>query len=326
MKFAKVIMERYKTIVKYWIPFNEINDLTTPVGNWNHGGILNKGTLYFQDQKDDQNKRYQALHNQFVASAKAVILGRKINPNFHFGTMICYITVYPLTPKPEDVLAAQQENAIRNFFSGDVQMKGKYPYFAEKYFERENISFERTKEDLEVIKNGCCDFYSFSYYMSNCVSTDPESAQVSGNIMGGAKNPYLQATEWNWQIDPVGLRYTLNTIYDRYHAPIMITENGMGAKDVLEADGTVHDDYRIAYIRAHIEQMALAISDGVKLVGYTPWTAIDVVSCSTGEMAKRYGFIYVDADDQGVGSYNRIRKDSFYWYKKVIASNGKELD
>lgn len=326
LKFAKVIMERYKTIVKYWIPFNEINDLTTPVGNWNHGGILNKGTLYFQDQKDDQNKRYQALHNQFVASAKAVILGRKINPNFHFGTMICYITVYPLTPKPEDVLAAQQENAIRNFFSGDVQMKGKYPYFAEKYFERENISFERTKEDLEVIKNGCCDFYSFSYYMSNCVSTDPESAQVSGNIMGGAKNPYLQATEWNWQIDPVGLRYTLNTIYDRYHAPIMITENGMGAKDVLEADGTVHDDYRIAYIRAHIEQMALAISDGVKLVGYTPWTAIDVVSCSTGEMAKRYGFIYVDADDQGVGSYNRIRKDSFYWYKKVIASNGKELD
>lgn len=325
LKFARVIMERYKDVVKYWIPFNEINDLTTPVGNWNHGGILNKGTLYFQDQKDDPNKRYQALHNQFVASAKAVLLGRKINRDFHFGTMICYITVYPLTPKPEDVLAAQQENAIRNYFSGDVQMKGGYPYFVEKYFERNHICFERTDEDMAVIKKGCCDFYSFSYYMSNCVSTDPTSAQVSGNIMGGAKNPYLKATDWNWQIDPVGLRYTLNAIYDRYHSPIMITENGIGAKDILEPDGSVHDDYRIAYIRAHIEQMALAISDGVDLIGYTPWTAIDVVSCSTGEMEKRYGFIYVDADDHGTGTYNRIRKDSFFWYKRVISSNGTEL-
>ena len=204
-------------------------------------------------------------------------------------------------------------------------MKGEYPYFAEKYFQRNNIHFERTEEDLAAIKNGCCDFYSFSYYMSNCVSTDPTSAQVSGNIMGGAKNPYLKATEWNWQIDPVGLRYTLNAIYDRYHAPIMITENGIGAKDVLEPDGTIHDDYRIVYIRSHIEQMALAIEDGVDLIGYTPWTAIDVVSCSTGEMAKRYGFIYVDADDRGSGTYKRIKKDSFFWYQRVISSNGSNL-
>ena len=326
LNFAETIMRRYKNVVRYWIPFNEINDLTTPVGNWNHGGILNPGTQYFQDQKDDTDRRYQALHNQFVASAKAVSLGRKINPGFHFGTMICYITVYPLTPKPEDVLAAQQENALRNFFSGDVQMKGEYPYFAEKYFLNHDIHFERTKEDLEAIKSGCCDFYSFSYYMSNCVSTDPSSAQVSGNIMGGAKNPYLKATEWNWQIDPVGLRYTLNAIYDRYHTPIMITENGIGAKDTMSPDGAIYDDYRIAYIRSHIEQMALAIADGVDLIGYTPWTAIDVVSCSTGEMAKRYGFIYVDADDSGNGTYNRIRKDSFFWYQKVIRSNGSDLD
>lgn len=326
VKFATTIMERYKDYVKYWIPVNEINDLTTGVGNWNHGGILNEGTEYFQDQKDDPNKRYQALHNQFVASAKTVLLGKQINPNFRFGTMICHITVYPLTPNPEDILLTQQEDQLRNRFSADVQIKGRYPYYMKKYFRDNNIVFECTDEDIEYIKNGPCDFYTFSYYMSNCITTNKDAAQVSGNIMGGAKNPYLKATEWDWQIDPVGLRYTLNHIYDRYNVPIMITENGLGARDVLTDDNQIHDDYRIEYYREHIKQMALAIDDGVELVGYTPWTAIDVISCSTGEMSKRYGFIYVDADDCGNGSYNRYKKDSFYWYQRCIKSNGDILD
>ena len=326
VKFATTIMERYKDYVKYWIPVNEINDLTTGVGNWNHGGILNEGTEYFQDQKDDPNKRYQALHNQFVASAKTVLLGKQINPDFRFGTMICHITVYPLTPNPEDILLTQQEDQLRNRFSADVQIKGRYPYYMKKYFRDNNIVFECTDEDIEYIKNGPCDFYTFSYYMSNCITTNKDAAQVSGNIMGGAKNPYLKATEWDWQIDPVGLRYTLNHIYDRYKVPIMITENGLGARDVLTDDNQIHDDYRIEYYREHIKQMALAIDDGVELVGYTPWTAIDVISCSTGEMSKRYGFIYVDADDCGNGSYNRYKKDSFYWYQRCIKSNGDILD
>ena len=202
--------------------------------------------------------------------------------------MICHITVYPLTPHPDDVLLTQQEDQLRNCFSGDVQIKGYYPYFMKNYFEKNNIKFECTDEDIKLIKEGVCDFYTFSYYMTNCITINKEVTQVSGNIMGGAKNPYLKATEWNWQIDPVGLRYTLNHVYDRYGVPIMITENGIGAKDVFE-NGEIHDDYRIDYYREHIKQMALAIEDGVDLVGYTPWTAIDVVSCSTGEMAKRYG-------------------------------------
>jgi 6-phospho-beta-glucosidase len=324
MRFAETVMRRYRDSVKYWIPFNEINDLTTGVGNWNHGGILNEGTEFFSDQVDDPNKRYAALHNQFVASAKTVILGKSINPDFQFGTMICHITVYPLTCRPEDVLLTQQEDQLRNCFSGDVQCKGTYPYYMKRYFERNQITFDIQPEDYEILKRGTVDFYSFSYYMTNCITSDKSAVQVSGNIMGGAKNPYLKATEWNWQIDPIGLRYTLNHVYDRYGLPIMITENGIGAKDIFE-NGEIHDPYRIEYIREHIEQMRLAIDDGVDLIGYTPWTSIDVVSCSTGEMAKRYGFIYVDRDDNGNGDNKRYRKDSFYWYKKVIATNGEEL-
>lgn len=324
LRFAEVLFRRYKDVVKYWIPFNEINDLTTAVGNWNHGGILNHGTEDFSHQVDDPDKRYAALHNQFVASAKAVLLGRQINPEFRFGTMICHITVYPLTCRPEDVLLTQQEDQLRNCMSGDVQCKGVYPYYAKRYFERNHIHFDVEPGDEELLRRGTVDFYSFSYYMTNCVTAQKDAAQVSGNIMGGAKNPYLKATEWNWQIDPVGLRYTLNHVYDRYGLPIMITENGMGARDTLQ-DGRVHDDYRIQYLREHIEQMRLAIDDGVELIGYTPWSAMDLVSVSTGEVEKRYGFIYVDKDNAGSGTLERIRKDSFYWYKNVIATNGSEL-
>lgn len=324
LNFCKVLFERYRDVVTYWIPFNEINCLTTKLGNWNHAGILNEGTEFFTDQTDNPSARFAALHHQFVASAKAVKLGRKINPNFRFGTMICHITVYPLTCSPKDILLTQQEDMLRNCFSGDVQVKGIYPYYIKRYFERNNISFSITEEDLADIKEGTVDFYSFSYYMSNCITGQKNAAQVSGNVMGGAKNPYLKATEWDWQIDPEGLRYTLNRVYDRYQVPIMITENGLGARDVLE-NGAVHDSYRIEYLRQHIEQMRLAIDDGVDLIGYTPWSTMDLVSVSTGEVEKRYGFIYVDRDNNGNGTQNRYRKDSFYWYKKVIETNGEVL-
>ena len=324
MNFCQVLFERYKDVVKYWIPFNEINCLTTKLGNWNHAGILHPGTEFFTDQVDEPSARFAALHHQFVASARAVKLGKSINPNFRFGTMICHITVYPLTCDPEDILLTQQEDMLRNCFSGDVQVKGIYPYYIRRYFERNGISFEITQQDLQDIKEGTVDFYSFSYYMSNCITGQKNAAQVSGNVMGGAKNPYLKATEWDWQIDPKGLRYTLNRVYDRYQVPIMVTENGLGARDVVE-DGKIHDDYRIDYLRQHIEQMRLAIDDGVDLIGYTPWSTMDLVSVSTGEMAKRYGFIYVDRDDAGNGTQNRLKKDSFYWYQKVISSNGENL-
>lgn len=324
MNFCQVLFERYKDVVTYWIPFNEINCLTTKLGNWNHAGILHPGTEFFTDQVDEPSARFAALHHQFVASARAVKLGKSINPNFRFGTMICHITVYPLTCDPEDILLTQQEDMLRNCFSGDVQVKGIYPYYIRRYFERNGISFEITQQDLQDIKEGTVDFYSFSYYMSNCITGQKNAAQVSGNVMGGAKNPYLKATEWDWQIDPKGLRYTLNRVYDRYQVPIMVTENGLGARDVVE-DGKIHDDYRIDYLRQHIEQMRLAIDDGVDLIGYTPWSTMDLVSVSTGEMAKRYGFIYVDRDDAGNGTQNRLKKDSFYWYQKVISSNGENL-
>lgn len=320
-KFSVTLFNRYKDKVKYWIPINEINALSTPVGNWNHGCILNEGTVYFEKQVDNPTKRWNALHNQFVASARAVIAGKKINPEFQFGTMISHITMYPLTPNPLDVLKTQEEDQIRNCLSGDVQVLGKYPYFASKYFNKIGVHLNVTDDELEIIRLGKVDFYSLSYYMSNCVSATPDVEKVSGNIMGGAKNPYLESTDWNWQIDPIGLRYSLNKIYDRYNVPIMVTENGLGAFDELNADNTINDDYRIKYLEEHIEQMRLSIEDGVDLIGYTPWSSIDLVSVSTGEFAKRYGFIYVDQNESGTGSLKRFKKDSFYWYKNLIENN-----
>ena len=325
LRLCDVLFNRYKNYVKYWITFNEINDLTVPLGNWNHGGIIHEGTVYFEKQVDDPNMRYQALHNQLVASAIAVKRGKEVNPEFQFGTMICHITVYPLTCHPDDMLLAQKEDLIRNCFCGDVMLKGEYPYYALTYFEENNIKISCTEEDRIALKNGLCDFYTFSYYMTICKSANPNTMQTSGNIMGGAKNPYLEVNEWDWQIDPKGLRWTLNHVYDRYRVPVMITENGLGAKDIV-VNGKVHDDYRIKYTAEHIKQMQEAITDGVYLVAYTSWGIIDLVSCSTGEMDKRYGFIYVDKDNLGNGTLKRIRKDSFYWYKKCIESNGEILD
>ena len=325
-KYCEVIFKRYKGRVKYWLTFNEINSATMPMGGFLSQGILNEGTTDFNNQVDIPQLRFQGLHHQFVASAKAVQLAHEIDENYQVGCMILYATTYPYTCKPDDVIEAQKKNRIMNYFCGDVQVRGEYPTYMNRYFKENNIEIKLEDGDEEILKNGCVDFYTFSYYMSVCATMDEKALQGNGNILGGATNPYLKASDWGWQIDPKGLRYSLNEIYDRYQIPMMIVENGLGAYDEKEEDGTINDDYRIEYLKAHIEQMKEAVEDGVDLIGYTPWGCIDLVSASTGEMAKRYGFIYVDKYDDGSGDLSRSKKKSFNWYKQVIASNGENLE
>lgn len=325
VRYAKTIMERYSKYVEYWIPFNEINDIFLSMSSLGQGAFIPDKDCTFSDQEDIPSRRFEALNNMFIASAKTVIEGRKINPDFHFGTMICHITRYPRTCHPNDVLLTWQDDVFYNCSCADVMMKGEYSYFTLKRYKEYGYEPHLTEEEKQILKEGICDYYTFSYYQSISESTLDFSEQTSGNIMGGIKNPYLKETAWDWPIDPVGLRYTLNKVYDRYNCPIMITENGIGCVDALTSDFKVHDDYRIDYLRDHVAEMSKAIDDGVNLIGYMMWGCIDLVSVSTGEMKKRYGFIYVDVDDKGCGTFNRYRKDSFYWYKKVIESNGENL-
>lgn len=326
VKYACTLFKRYKGKVKYWLTFNEINAGTMTMGNFLSLGILNEGTEEFNDQKDIPQLRYQGLHHQFVASALAVKAGHEIDPDCMIGCMICHITTYPYTCNPDDILKAQQQNQIFNQFCGDVQVRGAYPTFMKRYFRDNGITVKTEPGDEEILKEGRVDFYTFSYYMSNCASADPNQERTAGNVADGVKNPYLEASDWGWQIDPKGLRYTLNELYGRYQIPLMVVENGLGAFDKIEEDGTINDDYRIDYLRKHISQMAEAVKDGVDLIGYTPWGCIDLVSASTGEMAKRYGFIYVEKYDDGTGDLSRRKKKSFDWYKNVIASNGENLE
>jgi 6-phospho-beta-glucosidase len=238
--------------------------------------------------------------------------------------MINQIESYARTAKPEDQLQALKSNQL-NMFYPDVQVRGEYPSYINRYFDENGIAINFADGDAEALKSGCVDFYSLSYYATGCTSTDQNVLKTSGNMMMGVKNPYLKASDWGWVIDPEGLRYFLNEIYGRYRIPIMVVENGLGADDLVEADGSIHDEYRIEYMRRHVVQMSEAIKDGVDLIAYTPWGCIDLVSASTGEMKKRYGFIYVDKDNEGKGTLNRSRKDSFYWYKKCIESNGYDI-
>lgn len=326
MNYCRTIFQRYQHKVTYWLTFNEINAGTMPMGNVMSLGTVKGYTGTILDFPDNPQVRFQALHHQFIASAEAVKLAHEEYPQFKMGNMICFITMYPLTCSPADMLKAQQEMQIKNWFCSDVQVRGEYPYYAERYFEENGIHIKMEDGDREILKEGCVDFYTFSYYMSNCVSEAPGAEVGEGNLTGGLKNPYLEASDWGWQIDPQGLRYTLNEIYSRYQIPMMVVENGLGAYDRLEEDGSIHDTYRIDYLRRHIAQMKEAVSDGVELWGYTPWGCIDLVSASQGEMAKRYGFIYVDKYDDGTGTLERKRKKSFSWYQKVIASNGEDLE
>lgn len=321
-KYCKAVFKRYKGKVKHWITFNEINSGTLPIGGFNSLGICNtQDACALKDLPDNEVLRYQALHHQFVASARAVRLAHEIDANYQVGCMQIFSPIYPLTSKPDDVLKAQTENRRVNYFCGDVQVRGCYPNYMDSYFKEKNISIKMEEGDADILKEGTVDFYSFSYYMSLCAAHE-ESDKVAGNIFSGQKNPYLKTSEWGWQIDAKGLQIALNEIYDRYQIPIMVVENGLGAVDELEKDKSVHDKYRISYLKEHIVHMMKAVQDGVDLIAYTPWGCIDLISLSTGEMRKRYGFVFVDKYDDGTGTCKRYKKDSFYWYKNVIASNG----
>ncbi|WP_092244112.1 6-phospho-beta-glucosidase [Lacrimispora sphenoides] len=318
-KYCDAIFRRFRDKVTYWITFNEINMLL-------HLPFMGAG-IRFSEGENEMQVKYQAAHNELVASAMATRLAHQINPDFKIGCMLAAGNFYPFSCNPKDVWESIKKDRD-NYFFIDVQARGEYPAYAKKMFEREGIKLETGPEDDEILKEHTVDFISFSYYSSRCVSTAEEAIteSTSGNVMKSVKNPYLKESEWGWQIDPLGLRVTLNTLYDRYQKPLFIVENGLGAVDRLEEDGSIIDDYRINYLEEHIKAMIEAVDeDGVDLLGYTPWGCIDLVSASTGEMKKRYGFIYVDKDNEGNGSLKRSRKKSFEWYKNVIASNGAVL-
>ncbi len=331
MNYCNTVFNEYKDLVKYWITFNEINVALQPTfGKINGlGMMLNEGDVNtnpkFLEYINGLGKRLQGLHHQFVASALAVKLAHNINPLNKVGCMIAGSAIYPYTCDPKDVLQAQTNMRLTSYLCGDVQVRGKYPSYIKSLMKKYHLSIKIEEGDEEILKEGVVDFYSFSYYMSNTASSESNKRKSSGNAFTGVKNPYLKSSDWGWQIDSLGLRYYLNEIYDRYQIPLFISENGLGAIDVLTSDKKIHDTYRIDYLRKHIKAMSSAIDDGVDLFGYTMWSAIDLVSASTGEMKKRYGLIYVDVDDEGKGSFNRYKKDSYFWYKKVIKSNGKDL-
>ncbi|MEI2285353.1 glycoside hydrolase family 1 protein [Paenibacillus polysaccharolyticus] len=319
-RFVRTIFERYKNKVKYWLTFNEINSiLEHPFAS---GGI--------NTPKDQLSKQalYQAVHHEFVASALAVKIGHEINPDFKIGCMVIAMPIYPLTPDPNDMIKVMDADHKNTGFT-DVHVRGYYPGYMKRYLKDNGITIHFEPGDEEILKN-TVDFISFSYYQSSCETADPaKQIKGEGNLIGGVPNPLLTASDWGWQIDPQGLRYIMNAMYDRYQKPLFIVENGLGAVDELITDEngnkTVNDDYRINYLKEHLLQVAEAIKDGVELMGYASWGCIDLVSATTAEMKKRYGFIYVDRHDDGSGTLERYRKKSFHWYKDVIESNGSSL-
>ncbi|QHB34685.1 6-phospho-beta-glucosidase [Yersinia canariae] len=323
VRFSEVVMERYKSKVKYWMTFNEINNQR----NWKYPlfGYCCSGVV-FTEQENPEETMYQVLHHQFVASAKVVKLGHAINPEFKIGCMVAMVPLYPFSCHPDDMMYSVEAMRERYLF-GDVHMRGYYPSYILNEWERRGFTINMEEGDLDILREGCADYMGLSYYMSNAVSAiNPGSGNSLSGFEGSVPNPHVKASDWGWQIDPVGLRYSLSVLYERYQKPLFIVENGFGAIDKVADDGMVHDDYRIAYLKAHIEQMKKAVfEDGVDLMGYTPWGCIDCVSFTTGEYSKRYGFIYVDKNDDGTGTMARSRKLSFDWYKNVISSNGEVL-
>ncbi|MGV2990223.1 6-phospho-beta-glucosidase [Vibrio sp. E150_011] len=316
-RYARTCFESFDGLVKYWLTFNEINILL-------HSPFSGAG-LRFEEGENKEQVKYQAAHHELVASALVTKIAHEMNPENQVGCMLAGGNFYPYSCKPEDVKMALDKDR-ENLFFIDVQARGYYPSYAQRTFNDKGVVLDIRDGDLEILSN-TVDFISFSYYASRCASADMNQGNTSeANVVKSIRNPHLEASEWGWVIDPMGLRIAMNTLYDRYQKPLFLVENGLGAKDVVDENGEIHDDYRIEYLRAHIEAMADAIEDGVPLMGYTPWGCIDLVSASTGEMSKRYGFIYVDRDDMGHGTLERTRKKSFYWYKQVIASNGRHLD
>lgn len=316
-KYARTVFERYKGKVKYWMTFNEINTIRLMP-------YLGGGMILDREDPDFMQRAYQAAHHQFVASSLAVKACHEIIPDAKIGMMLAGALAYPKTCRPEDNMKCLEEGR-RTLFFADVQMRGYYPSYMKRFMRENHISIRMEDGDKELLKTYTADYLAFSYYMSSVISASPEDDSMVGNFSVGETNPYLETSEWGWQIDAVGLRVYLNQLYDRYQKPLFVVENGLGAADHI-TDGKIEDDYRISYLREHIRQMKEAVDDGVELMGYTPWGCIDLVSCSTGEMKKRYGFIYVDKDNDGKGTLKRMKKKSFDWYRKVIETNGECLD
>ena len=319
VRFVEVICERYKNKVKYWLTFNEVDSMIRHP--YTTGALV-------EDRfpgKNFQEVIFQAMHHQFVASALATKICHEKIPGSKVGCMLTKLTYYPYTCKPEDVLQAQQDMRSTYCYS-DTQVFGEYPAYLLSKFKNENINIKMEADDLEIMKKYPVDFVSFSYYSSSCVAKQSDGLKkTAANTMTAIKNPHIPSSDWGWQIDPIGLRVSCVDLYDRYRKPLFIVENGLGAKDEL-VNGEIIDDYRIEYHREHFKELLNAIEiDGVEVMGYTSWGCIDLVSESTKQMSKRYGFIYVDADDHGNGTYKRLRKKSFHWYKKVIESNGAYL-
>lgn len=319
-KYCKTCFKYFGQYVPYWLTFNEIDS------GYRHPfttlGLLEEK---YSNKLDYYQSLAKAIHNQFLASAIVTKMCHEMIPNAQVGCMITRTLMYPETCHPEDILLAQKLNRVNLFFS-DVQVYGEYPKHALKMLKKNGINLEITKDDMEILKAGTVDFVSFSYYMSLVDSHDKANKETTeGNLAYGVKNPFLETSDWGWQIDPIGLRVAMIDLYDRYRLPLFVVENGVGMKDTLEKDGTIHDEYRIDYFNEHFKQMSLAIQEGVECIGYTAWGVIDLVSAATSQMSKRYGFIYVDLDDENQGTLERYPKDSFYWYKKVIESNGNSL-
>ncbi|MGV8872573.1 MAG: glycoside hydrolase family 1 protein [Rhodococcus sp. (in: high G+C Gram-positive bacteria)] len=318
-RYCRTLFERFGTRVRYWLTFNEINSvLHVP---------FSSGAIATPKSELTQQDLYQAVHHELVASARATRLAHEISPTARVGCMILALPAYPLTPSPDDVVATMTKNHDSYAF-GDIHCRGEYPGYLLRYFRENGIELDITEQDREDLRN-TVDFVSFSYYMSMCESADANLQTTGpGNIFGGVRNPTLDASEWGWQIDPQGLRVVANDYWERWQKPLFIVENGLGAKDELvEVDGvrTVEDDYRIEYLDKHLAQVGEALADGVDVLGYTSWGCIDLVSASTAQMSKRYGFVYVDRNDDGTGSLDRYRKKSFFWYRDVISSNGASL-
>ena len=317
MRFARVVFERWGDFIDYYLPFNEIN--AGYFSPWNGVGLPKP-----ENGPYDQSLVFLSLHHQFVASARVIEMQRRVAPKCQSGCMVADFCYYPRTCSPEDNLKTVRSEQVNQWLAVDVLARGFYPAYIDRFFEEEGVSFEAAPEDLELLARNTCDFVSISYYQSSVCSTDETAEQTAGNLVSTVKNPYLTATEWGWQIDPVGLRVALNKLYDRVRKPIFISENGMGARDALEFDAEgrprIRDPYRIDYLARHFEQIDEAIRDGVDLIGYIMWGAIDIVSAGSCEMEKRYGVVHVDADNEGRGSYARTKKDSFTWYQIFIST------
>ncbi|CAO1611512.1 aryl-phospho-beta-D-glucosidase [Brochothrix thermosphacta] len=317
-RYAETVIRRYKGLVHYWLTINEINILL-------HQPFIGGG-LVFEEGENREEVKYQAAHHQLVASALATKLAHDIDPTNQVGCMLAGGNSYPYTCRPEDYQEAIKRDREGYFFI-DVQARGKYPNYALKKFEREGLTIMMEDDDHEILDSAPVDFVSFSYYSSRTVSAHPEDYEhTTGNVFGTIKNPHLPSTEWGWQVDPLGLRNSLNQMYDRYQKPLFIVENGLGAVDVPDENGYVNDEYRIDYLRQHIQAFKDAVEiDGIELLGYTTWGCVDLIAASTGQMSKRYGFVYVDRDDEGNGTLERFKKKSFYWYQQVIETNGEDL-